>query len=219
MPSSQDLLIDPNACRGTTIVSVNNNITSDTKKSKVDKTSAPSSSGTNVSINNNFTSDLNKSDANSPNMPRAGQVNFRRSQRLNRIQGKSVSLKSSRALLLSSSCILRRNWYHVSYDTENYVSYDFKVDVWRRIAMKHNNIQVGTGSNLPAAQEKTCTLQLMSASNRMPTMRRVSNRWTQAENPGENHWTIGRYDFNLVRQISYFYEILARTYDRSYDRS
>ena len=27
----------------------------------------------------------------------------------NRIQGKSVSLKNSRALLLSSSCILRRN--------------------------------------------------------------------------------------------------------------
>ena len=137
---------------------------------------------------------------------------------INRIPGKSVSLKNSRALLLSSSCILRRNWYHVSYDTENYVSYDFKVDVWRRIAMKHNNIQVGTGSNLPAAQEKTCTLQLTPASNRMPIMRRVSNRWTQAENPGENHWTIGRYDFNLVRQISYFYEILARTYDRSYDR-
>ena len=51
----------------------------------------------------------------------------------------------------------------------------------------------------------------MPASNRMPLVRRVSNRWTQAENPGENHWTIGRYDFNLVRQISYFYEILART--------
>ena len=84
MPSSQDLLIDHNACRGTTIVSVNNNITSDTKTSKVDKTSDPNArcGRTNVSINNNFTSDLNKSDAHSSNLLRAGKVNFRRSQRL-----------------------------------------------------------------------------------------------------------------------------------------
>ena len=59
----------------------------------------------------------------------------------------------------------------------------------------------------------------MPASNRMPLVRRVLNRWMQAENPGENHWTIGRYDWSLVSWISYFYEILARKYDRTYDRT
>ena len=64
MPTSQDLLIDPNACRGTTIVSVNNNITSDHKKSKVDKTVDPNarSGATNVSINNNITCNPKKMD-------------------------------------------------------------------------------------------------------------------------------------------------------------
>ena len=49
----------------------------------------------------------------------------------------------------------------------------------------------GTESNLPAAQDKSYTSQLMPASNRMPLVRRVSNRWVQAENLGENHCTIG----------------------------
>ena len=49
------------------------------------------------------------------------------------------------------------------------------------------------------AQDKSCTLQLMPASNRMPLVRRDSNSWMQAENPGKNHWTIlGRYDCSLV---------------------
>ena len=48
-----------------------------------------------------------------------------------------------------------------------------------------------TESNLPTAQDKSYTLQLMPASNRMPLVRRVSNRWMQAKNPGENHWIIG----------------------------
>ena len=68
MPSSQDPLIDPNSCRGTTIVSINNNITSDPKKSKMDKTIDPNArcGRTNVSINHNITCDLKKSDVHSP---------------------------------------------------------------------------------------------------------------------------------------------------------
>ena len=49
----------------------------------------------------------------------------------------------------------------------------------------------GTESNLAAAQDKSHTSQLMPASKRMPLVIRASNRWVQAENPGENHWAIG----------------------------
>ena len=142
---------------------------------------------------------------------------------LNRTQGKSVSLKK-----LARAFALERQQSPVSYVGIDIVSRTILKIMYRTISKSTfddesrwntTTFRSGTGSNLPAAQEKTCTLQLTPASNRMPIMRRVSNRWTQAENPGENHWTIGRYDFNLVRQISYFYEILARTYDRSYDRS
>ena len=138
---------------------------------------------------------------------------------LNRTQDKSV---------YAQAFALKRQQSPVSYVGIDIVSRTILTILYRTISKSTfdnesrwntTTFRSGTGSNLPAAQEKTCTFQLMTASNRMPLVRRVSNRWMQAENPGENHWTIGRYDCSLVSWISYFYKILARMYDRTYNRT
>ena len=110
---------------------------------------------------------------------------------LNRIPGKSVHARAFAH---------ERLHYSVSYVGIDMLSRTILKTMYRTISNSTFNdesrsnttrFRSGTESNLPAAQDKSYTSQLIPAFNRMPLVRRVSNRWVQAENPGQNHWTIG----------------------------
>ena len=69
----------------------------------------------------------------------------------------------------------------------------FQIDIWRRIAIKNNKNQVW-GRTEPVAQDKSWYSPVKISTQKDANMRRVSNLWVQAKNPGKNHWTIGCYD-------------------------
>ena len=136
---------------------------------------------------------------------------------INRIRGKSVHARAFAH---------ERLQHTVSYIGIDMFSCTILKTMYRKISNSTFNnesrshttrFRSGTESNLAAAQDKSCTPQFMPASNKMILVRWVSNRWMQSENPGENHWTIGCYDWSLVSLIAYIYEMLARTYDRTYN--
>ena len=132
-------------------------------------------------------------------------------ERINMIWGKSVHARAWAHVRLQ---------YHVSYLGINM----FCVRSWKLCIVRFQNWRSMTNHNHKQqesvlGQNRTCITRRIIAlpspaqtsTQKDANVRRVSKLWVQAENPGENHWTIGCYNCQSCEFDRIFFTKLPRS--------